>query len=135
MVYSINCVATATALHIEVALDPTAPQIQRLMAQTYIRSGLLVLKQAQEYWTSVEWTLRLFEWVIARKNLLPGGSVSHEPLSLAGGMAASHISDTTSGEMQADMRESHFSVPPPADLEGSEWFNDLLGFDFIDNLE
>jgi hypothetical protein len=70
--YSSISVSTVLALHIEVALDENVSQTRRLMSEESIRAGLAYLRVAQENWTSLRWTLRLFDWVFSKTGLCFG---------------------------------------------------------------
>jgi len=63
------CASTVLALHIEVALEPAANRTQRLMAWAHIHAGLSYLRNIGENWPSIKWTLRVFEWIVARAGL------------------------------------------------------------------
>lgn len=39
------------------------------MSEVSIRSGLAYLREAQKSWSSIRWTLRLFEWVFNKTGL------------------------------------------------------------------
>ena len=61
--------ATVLALHIGIIIDTSLPKSQRLMSEVSIRSGLAYLREAQETWSSLRWTLRLFDWVFKKLGL------------------------------------------------------------------
>ncbi|KAH6668275.1 fungal-specific transcription factor domain-containing protein [Halenospora varia] len=68
MSFSIS-VATVLALHVGIAVDTSLPKSQRLMSEASIRSGIAYLREAQETWLSLRWTLRLFDWVFKKLGL------------------------------------------------------------------
>jgi len=104
------------------------------MAHAHIWSGMLVLKQAQDYWASSEWTFRLFEWVIARKNLLAPtpAEASCPPRALFADLARG---DTCPGGKTVEDTEGGTLDMVPDDMDPSVWFDDQLGFDFTNSLD
>jgi hypothetical protein len=68
-----TCASTVVAMHIEIALSPSFASPQRRASRTHIHNGLAYLRASSEHWQRVQWTLRMFEVVVARTGLSLGG--------------------------------------------------------------
>ncbi|KIX09208.1 uncharacterized protein Z518_00287 [Rhinocladiella mackenziei CBS 650.93] len=64
-----TCASTNLAMRIEIALHPSITPRKLLATKTQIFAELEYLRESSEYWSSLIWTLRMFEAVIARTRL------------------------------------------------------------------
>lgn len=64
-----TCASTILAMRIEIALDPATTPRKQLAIKTQIFAELEYLKESCEYWSSLIWTVRMFEAVISRTRL------------------------------------------------------------------
>ncbi|CZR65931.1 uncharacterized protein PAC_15831 [Phialocephala subalpina] len=128
---SATCAATVVALHIETALDPNASRIQRSISQSRIQSGFLYLREAEKSWTSVKWSVKLFEGVLSHLRMsvegdIEGGSstAAYNPIYQAPEDEIPRLSD--------DPTLASFSNVNNWDefIDSEGWVQDLLGFDF-----
>ncbi|KAL2785969.1 fungal-specific transcription factor domain-containing protein [Aspergillus keveii] len=69
----IICTSHLLALQLEVALDPTAPEPQRIAAKTQIHTGLAYLRGIGDRWLNAKWTFRVFDSVTRRLGMPMGG--------------------------------------------------------------
>lgn len=63
---SIICTSHLLALQLEVVLDPTVPDPQRIAAKTQIHTSLAYLRGISERWLNAKWTFRVFDTVTKR---------------------------------------------------------------------
>lgn len=131
--YSTNCVSTLLALYIEIALDSSAPSIQKSMSPVHIRSNMLVLKRCQERVPMTRWAVKLFEWVISYKNLLNANDPSDISNPAAKEAAACETCKTS---LQSSTLSSLLPHSFPEDIiDASGVLQDSFGFDFIDSID
>lgn len=64
-----TCASTNLAMYIEAALDPDTTDDKKLSIKTQIHAGLASLKEGSEHWSSIKWTLRMFEAIVTRTGL------------------------------------------------------------------
>lgn len=64
-----TCASTNLAMRIEMALDINITPRKRLANKGQIAAELEYLREACEYWSSLIWSLRMFEAVVARTGL------------------------------------------------------------------
>lgn len=64
-----TCASTILAMRIEIALDPATNPRKQLAIKTQIFAELEYLRESCEYWSSLIWTVRMFEAVISRTRL------------------------------------------------------------------
>lgn len=64
-----TCASTNVAMYIEAALDPNTTDDKRFMIKAQIHAGLVSLKEGSEHWSSIRWTVRMFEAIVARTGL------------------------------------------------------------------
>ncbi len=132
---SINCVTNVLALHVEVAVDPSAPLIQKSLASNHISAGILILRQVENHWPNVPMSLKLFEWVL-EQNGLQGWDKSREIEHSVTQPKSSQ--DNPEIQMQENVPELPHEFMDDL-MEGNlrdsgGWFDDFVGFGFMDNL-
>ncbi|KAM5374737.1 hypothetical protein ACJZ2D_006381 [Fusarium nematophilum] len=66
---SMTCASTILAMRIEIALDPGTNPKRRFTAKMQVNAEIEYLREACQYWTSLTWTLRMFEAAILRMGL------------------------------------------------------------------
>jgi hypothetical protein len=118
------------------------------MAQTYIRQGMLFLRQSQARFRNVKRTLDLFEWVLAQKGFLiatsdmplakgPQASAGHKPVNNNPHNVNNRFSTTDMAQPEPNIQDTE--IPLLDDGVSSAgtctWFEDLLGFDFLEKLD
>lgn len=77
---SMTCASTNLAMRIEISLDPSVSTRKQVANKTQILAELEYLRESCESWSSLVWTLRMFEAVITRTGLhLPASSQPNLP--------------------------------------------------------
>ena len=56
-------------MYIESALGAATTEDKKLSIKTQIHAGLSSLKEGSEHWSSIKWTLRMFEAIVTRTGL------------------------------------------------------------------
>ncbi|KIV92256.1 hypothetical protein PV10_06713 [Exophiala mesophila] len=118
-----TCASTNLAMYIESALDAATTEDKKLSIKTQIHAGLASLKEGSEHWSSIKWTLRMFEAIVARTGL----------------------SLTQQGPEQTSQSQLNITSMIPLAPANYEWFNSsspaggdlpdvLLDFDAAGNL-
>ncbi|KAM5347461.1 hypothetical protein ACJ41O_010466 [Fusarium nematophilum] len=69
MSFRMTCASTILAMRIEIALDPGTNPKRRFTAKMQVNAEIEYLREACQYWTSLTWTLRMFEAAILRMGL------------------------------------------------------------------
>jgi hypothetical protein len=121
-------------MHIETALSPTVGGNEKLIARTHIHSGLSYLRDTCEYWTSMKWTLRMFEVIVARTAL--SLTITDAPEFDVRSM--NPFNNNNLPEADQDGSGDLFNVADGSDAFGTtmgrnaeEWLQDLLGSNFV----
>jgi hypothetical protein len=148
MIYSISCVTTILALRIEMALDPSESDVNRAMAHTYIRQGMMCLRQSQTMFPTVKWNIHLFEWVLGQKGLSTATGDMTSPDGIPITVPHGTVNTDSRNDHAEFTRNVQFDqVLPQAEIplfNGLSadsgvaiypWFDELLGFDFQDKLD
>lgn len=124
------------ALHIETAIDPNAPYLQKSIALTNIQSGILALRQAQGYLLGTQWALQLFEWITAHKGILPGHVVPEHPATTLEQDPPSNLFGSRNTEKCPNDNIVFTDELLETFVKDScEWVDDLIAFGFIDCVE
>ncbi|KAH8652128.1 fungal-specific transcription factor domain-containing protein [Xylariales sp. PMI_506] len=128
----VNCVYTVLALRTELAVDAQESAINRSMAYTYIRQGLLFLHQIRTMPT-VDWVLRVFDYVFVQKNLK--SFVDIHPAEFSNRGDEGFLGNSVLGNNE-DETSSSFTDPLPIELGGydNSWFDGLLGYNFVNEM-
>lgn len=137
-----TCATTILAMRIEIALDPTVIARKRLTTKTQIFTELDYLREACDYWSSIMWSVRLFEAVVARSGLglnaespaettdlepgISSTSQSTDESNAAAQAGSMEMRDTTFGDVGLDftMNDEAFGLLPVSD--DYDWLQDIL---------
>lgn len=109
----------------------------RLMARTFIIQGVHFLHKAQDYWPSLKWTVKLFDWILQnnetlhllkKQNLRPQGTeLTHNP-------AASVLPQPFDLAVNGARLVNGQQYPTSAALwDDNDWINDNSDEWFVDN--
>ena len=136
-------------MRIENALDPTLSARKQLASKTQIFAELEYLRESCEYWSSLIWTLRMFEAVISRTRLGLTAESPEElresevdtPVRTAGedgrdcavdvaarpreGLSGNTFTVSTSADLSMSMADDVFGILPVTD--NYDWLQNLLG--------
>lgn len=134
-------------MRIEIALDPEVNASQKLALNAQIPIELEHLRESCEFWSSLKWTLKMFEVVLARTGLLltPEGVDEHGP-----DFGIDPFSNTDRGSVDRSNGDYDAFTGMPAQDYGDinmlddesgfitgrnteEWLQDLLGCGFSGN--
>lgn len=153
-----TCASTILAMRIEIALDSATTSRKQLAIKTQIFAELEYLRESCEYWSSLIWTVRMFEAVISRTGLgLVPASVNGSPDEYADAIPANPCNDSRGVNLGSqgaplDFRDnatlatgtdSNFDIPMSDDIFGIlpitdnyDWLQNLFGSklndDFMD---
>ncbi|KAJ9143305.1 Fusaric acid cluster transcription factor FUB12 [Pleurostoma richardsiae] len=129
-----SCVPAVLALYIEVALDDSESDLTRSMARMHIIQGMLLLKQLQEF-PSIQRALLAFDWVLTQKDLLSATPPPELPPNAPSLPRGGFLSDPDEKPATEQDSTAFNSTTPDLFGESGQWFEEFLGFDFLDNLE
>jgi hypothetical protein len=141
-------------MRIENALDPAIAACKKQAVRTQIYAELQHLRDSCEHWSSLKWTVRMFEVVINRTDLSlfttradPSNECDFDVASM------NSFSNAEDNDLQAENRRINVYNPVVqsnvadtahtesfddylgtfADKDAEEWFQDLLGYNFHTN--
>lgn len=136
---SIICTSHLLALQLEVVLDPTVAEPQRIAAKTQIHTSLAYLRSISERWLNAKWTFRVFDTVTKRLEMPMGGhdlpnagsTVRHNADSELWRQASLQNDSVAQGSM-------HFGQPQPQQDElalPDRWLESLLTENLMNGLD
>ncbi|KAL2834151.1 hypothetical protein BJY01DRAFT_253104 [Aspergillus pseudoustus] len=101
-----TCATTILAMRIELALDPAVTERKRLTLKTQIHTEIGYLREASEYWSTIMWSVRLFEAVVARNGLGLNAESPNETTDLEPGILSTNLAtDGSNAASEADPME------------------------------
>lgn len=133
------CALNLLAFQIEIALDQTNEQANKVAAKARIHACLSYLRAMSDSWRIAKWSLRVSEWVVRRAGLALT-DVATGSITPANGQA-DHGIDSGGGQQfgerindlhTASFDEFNFSVD---DVLPDHWMQDFLGESFFNQLD
>ena len=102
------------------------------MAQLHIPQTMLILRQLEQFPT-IQKAISVFEWVLSQKDLLSMNSFGQSGFNIE--LTQDKVqpgTDLARGSQDVPMASVATSSEMP--FESGQWFEEFLGFDFLDNL-
>lgn len=134
---SVSAIPSLLALHIEISLDESEPEVVRVLSCTYTNQNMMLLRLMSDF-PIIQRTIPVFEWVLRQKGL---GTADSETVAGTTAAVQQPSQIIAGGDIVGDAARGlrlRMASPDNRATESSqgpdEWLEDMVGFDNLDNL-